>query len=115
MRVTLKPYVDLSRLSQPERTARSRFELDSAVRSMQHSSIAGARPYRLVVTQGQFHAGPAWYWNFWHREEAARGLDASEDLFLAGHLQPPILRPRSRYFSSPPPRAADPNAGEATY
>ena len=29
---------------------------------------------------GEYRAQYAWYWNFWHREEAARGLDALEDL-----------------------------------
>ena len=46
---------------------------------------AGAsRPCRLKVTAGQYRAQGAWYWNFWHREEAARGLDALEDLYVPG-------------------------------
>ena len=43
-----------------------------------------ARGPIALVTQGQFTPAPTWYWNFWHREEAQRGLDASEDLFFPG-------------------------------
>jgi predicted glycogen debranching enzyme len=44
----------------------------------------GARPIRMSISQGRFHAAAAWYWNFFHREERARGLDSSEDLFKPG-------------------------------
>ena len=37
-----------------------------------------------MVSAGEFTATPEWYWNFWHREEAQRGLDAAEDLFFPG-------------------------------
>ncbi len=47
-------------------------------------AFAGARPYRLSISQGQFNAAPEWYWNFWHRMEAERGLDALEDLLMPG-------------------------------
>ncbi|MDQ7859141.1 MAG: amylo-alpha-1,6-glucosidase [Armatimonadota bacterium] len=39
---------------------------------------------RLVASSGQFTARPDWYWRFWHREEAARGLDDQSDLFTPG-------------------------------
>jgi predicted glycogen debranching enzyme len=83
MRVILKPYVayrdyhNLGIGAQP-------FEVDSTADQCCIRAAAQARPYRLIFTQGQFTAAPAWYWNFWHREEAARGLDASEDLFFPG-------------------------------
>jgi predicted glycogen debranching enzyme len=44
----------------------------------------GARPYRLSISQGRFAAAPEWYWNFWRRAEAERGLDAVEDLLKPG-------------------------------
>ena len=44
----------------------------------------GARPYRLIMSRGRFAPAPTWYWNFWHREEAERGLDATEDLLTPG-------------------------------
>ncbi len=46
----------------------------------------GARPIRLSVNQGEFIAEPDWYWNFWHRVESERGLDACEDLFKPGRF-----------------------------
>ena len=47
-------------------------------------SAGGAIPYRLTVNRGAFHGAPLNYWNFWHREESARGLDAAEDLYNPG-------------------------------
>ena len=46
----------------------------------------GARPYRIICDGAAFTAGPAWYWNFKHRIETARGLDDSEDLFSPGRF-----------------------------
>ncbi len=43
-----------------------------------------ARSFRLSATSGSFAAAADWYWNFLHREEAARGLDALEDLWGPG-------------------------------
>ncbi len=55
-------------------------------------AFAGARPYRLETDRGEFRADTAWYWNYRHRLEAERGLDALEDLFRPGtfhaQLQP---------------------------
>ena len=45
---------------------------------------ADAVPYRLVCDGGRFAAGGVWYWNFRHREEAARGLDDRSDLYAPG-------------------------------
>jgi predicted glycogen debranching enzyme len=42
---------------------------------------AGAQPCRILLEAAEFRLAPQWHWNFHHREEAARGLDASEDLF----------------------------------
>jgi predicted glycogen debranching enzyme len=44
----------------------------------------GARPYRLLLDRGAFMHAPAWYWNFRHRAESARGLDDREDLYSPG-------------------------------
>jgi predicted glycogen debranching enzyme len=56
------------------------------------TAFTGARPYRLLIDRGDFHSEPDWYWNFFHRAEAERGLDAQEDLFRPGtfraRLQP---------------------------
>ncbi|MGB4924141.1 MAG: amylo-alpha-1,6-glucosidase [Candidatus Nitrotoga sp.] len=49
-------------------------------------AFQGARPYRVICDGAKFVADPAWYWNFKHRMETARGLDDSEDLFCPGHF-----------------------------
>jgi len=48
------------------------------------TAFAGARPYRLGIDCGRFCPGGEWYWQFRHRLEAERGLDALEDLFRPG-------------------------------
>ncbi len=83
MRITLKPYVAYRDYHSHESGARA-FELDPAADHCGIRAGAGARPFRLIVTQGQFTAAPTWYWKFWHREEGLRGLEACEDLFLPG-------------------------------
>ena len=45
---------------------------------------AGAPPCRIVADRGAFRPDPEWYWEFRHRMEAERGLDAAEDLFSPG-------------------------------
>ena len=50
------------------------------------NAFAGACAYRLCCEQATFILDPAWYWNFKHRSETARGLDDSEDLFRPGHF-----------------------------
>lgn len=47
-------------------------------------AFEGAHPYWLLADGGQFQPGGDWYWNFFHREEAARGLDARSDLYAQG-------------------------------
>ncbi len=44
----------------------------------------GARPFRLAASAGTYTAADTWYWNFLHREEFGRGLDALEDLWGPG-------------------------------
>jgi predicted glycogen debranching enzyme len=83
MRVTLKPFVTYrdyhSQTSGPQP-----FQLESGADQCRIQAFDGAWPYRLLVSHGAFTAAPEWYWHFWHREEAARGLDAAEDLFFPG-------------------------------
>jgi predicted glycogen debranching enzyme len=45
-----------------------------------------ARPYRVLLETGEARVEPDWHWNIRHREEAARGLDDTEDLFRPGVL-----------------------------
>ncbi len=44
----------------------------------------GARPFYLLAERADYRPDGDWYWNFWHREEAARGLDDHGDLYAAG-------------------------------
>jgi predicted glycogen debranching enzyme len=46
----------------------------------------GSPPYWLLTDRGRFHIEPTWYWNFYHRVEAYRGLDTAEDLFSPGRF-----------------------------
>jgi len=48
--------------------------------------FAGARPLRLLADGGAFTPGGTWWWNFRHREEAARGLDDRADLYAPGEF-----------------------------
>ena len=43
-----------------------------------------AVPFRLLADGGAFAPGGAWWWNFLHREETARGLDDREDCYAPG-------------------------------
>jgi predicted glycogen debranching enzyme len=83
MRVTLKPFVTY-RDYHSTGFGPQPFQLESGADHCAIQAFAGARPYRLMVSHGEFTAAPAWYWKFWHREEAQRGLDAAEDLFFPG-------------------------------
>ena len=47
----------------------------------------GARGYRVLASAGRFVPERHWYWRFWHRAEAARGLDAEEDLLAPGAFE----------------------------
>jgi predicted glycogen debranching enzyme len=51
----------------------------------------GARSYRVLCDGAAFASDPAWYWNFKHRMEAERGLDASEDLFCPGRFTQTLI------------------------
>ena len=48
------------------------------------TAFPAARPYRVLIDRGEFQREPDWYWNFYHRAEAERGLDTTEDLFRPG-------------------------------
>jgi predicted glycogen debranching enzyme len=83
LRVALKPFVTYRDYHSQAHGAQP-FHLDSNPGECRIQAFDGARPYRLLISQGDFTAAPTWYWNFWHRVEAERGLDASEDLLMPG-------------------------------
>ena len=47
-----------------------------------------ATPWHLIALDGsvewQAEVGNGWYWNFYYRQEAARGLNTNEDMYCAG-------------------------------
>ena len=59
-------------------------EVTREERGCRVTAFPDARAYRLLTDRGEFRAEPDWYWNFFHRAEAERGLDSTEDLFRPG-------------------------------
>jgi predicted glycogen debranching enzyme len=111
MRVRLKPYVTYRDHHNHSHGAQA-FRVDSSTTHCGIQAFEGARPYRLLVSHGEFDAAPEWYWNFWHREEAQRGLDASEDLFFPGAFSADLTPGVALYFiataeSASPPVGSD--------
>jgi predicted glycogen debranching enzyme len=108
LRVTLKPLITYRDYHSHGRGEKA-FQLEADADLCRVQAFAGARPYRLSISQGRFSAAPAWYWNFWHRMEAERGLDALEDLFTPGtfaaDLSPgqPVYLVATADTGAPPP------------
>ncbi len=53
-------------------------------------AFGAAVPFRLVADGGRVTPGGAWWWNFLHREETARGLDDREDFYAPGSFLLPL-------------------------
>jgi predicted glycogen debranching enzyme len=108
LRVTLKPLVTYRDYHSHGRGLRA-FQLDADAEQCRVQAFAGARPYRLSISRGRYSAAPAWYWNFWHRMEAERGLDALEDLLTPGSfaadlsLQQPVYLVATAETAAPAP------------
>jgi predicted glycogen debranching enzyme len=109
MRISLKPYVTYRDYHSQAHGARP-FQLNSDSDRCQIQAFEGARAYRLLMCRGRFSANPTWYWNFWHREEAARGLDAAEDLLLPGTFAAD-LEPQAPIYFVATAEAGDPKDG----
>ncbi len=60
----------------------------------------GTRPYRLALSAGTYTPGDLWYWNFLHREEFERGLDAREDLWGPGLFEADLTVGTPVYFTA---------------
>lgn len=109
MRVTLKPFVTYRDYHSLKPGAKD-FQLDADAQACRIQAFAGAKPYRLSLSEGAFTAAPEWYWNFWHREEAQRGMDAAEDLFFPGSFSA-TLSPKLPLFFIASAEPAAPTAG----
>lgn len=81
--LAIKPYVCYRGHHGDSRGAPS-YRIEAAQRECRVLAFEAARPYRLLIDRGRFEGGGACYWNFLHREEAARGLAAIEDLWMPG-------------------------------
>jgi predicted glycogen debranching enzyme len=111
LRVTLKPLVTYRDYHSHGRGAQAlQVESDSAECRVQ--AFPGARPYRLSVSDGRFTAAPEWYWNFWHRVEAQRGLDAVEDLFTPGSFAADLRPGQPLFLTATAESAPAPNGME---
>ena len=71
----------------------------------------GAPLYRLAVSCGSYIPADLWYWNFLHREESARGLDALEDLWGPGTFTAELDTRRPLSFTATA-ETCEPPAGE---
>jgi predicted glycogen debranching enzyme len=60
----------------------------------------GASPYRLAMSAGRYEAGDIWYWNFLHRQEFERGLDALEDLWGPGMFRAELDAGEAAFFTA---------------
>lgn len=64
--------------------------VDTTVRSIAGGiefKVGGGPSCRILLDGAQFVIAPEWHWNVMHREEAARGLDTTEDLFGPATIQ----------------------------
>ena len=62
------------------------FSIEPVQHGLSLRAYDGARPYRILCAGAGVQIQPAWYWNFRHREEGARGLDDLEDLIRPATL-----------------------------
>jgi predicted glycogen debranching enzyme len=90
LHAVFKPFVTYRDYHSHGRGARP-FRLQAAGDSCTVQAFDGARPYRLILAGGEFAAAGTWYWNFRHRVEAERGLDALEDLWMPGTFGTPLV------------------------
>jgi glycogen debranching enzyme len=110
LRIELKPLVTYRDYHSQGRGARP----FKAVAGADHCTVEafeGARPYRLAISRGTHTAADIWYWNFLHREEFGRGLDALEDLWGPGLFTAEISPGQSLFFSATA-EAATPAPGD---
>ena len=108
LHIELKPLVTYRDYHSQGRGARP-FKAIAAQDSCTVHAFDGAQPYRLAINAGRYTATDIWYWNFLHREEFERGLDALEDLWGPGIFSAeltvgsPVFFTATAEESAPPP------------
>jgi predicted glycogen debranching enzyme len=99
VRVEFKPLVTYRELHVHGRGARP-FSVQPEEAACTVSAFEGARPIHLAISAGRYAPLNAWYWNFHHREESARGLDALEDLFVPGIFTGELAAGQALFFAA---------------
>lgn len=61
-------------------------DVEAGPRDVTVRSWPSAHPFRLIAESGAFKTVADWYWNFFYREESARGLDDRADLYAPGQF-----------------------------
>jgi len=74
--------------------------IEPEARAVTVRAFDGAHPYRIAADRGRFEAQPDWYWNFLHRIERDRGLDAQEDLFKPGAFRAQLAAGESLHVTA---------------
>jgi len=110
LRIELKPLVSYRDYHTQGRGARP-FRAATGPDRCTVEAFDGARPYRLAVSPGDYTAANIWYWNFLHREEFGRGLDALEDLWGPGIFSAELLAGQSLFFTATA-EESEPAAGD---
>jgi predicted glycogen debranching enzyme len=75
------------------------------------AGLDGTPLYRLDLSSGQYAAADTWYWNFLHREEFARGLDALEDLWGPGTFTAELTAGQPVFFTATAENSEPPAGG----
>ncbi|MEO8018501.1 MAG: amylo-alpha-1,6-glucosidase [Pseudomonadota bacterium] len=73
--------------------------VEAQPRAVTVRAFDGAHPYHLRCDRGAFEAQTDWYWNFQHRVERDRGLDAREDLFRPGWFRAELVAGESLHLT----------------
>jgi predicted glycogen debranching enzyme len=97
LRVELKPLVTYRELHVHARGARP-FDVQPFDTACTVTAFEGARPIQLATSAGRYMPVNEWYWNFYHGEEAARGLDPLEDLFVPGTFSAELAPGQALFF-----------------
>jgi predicted glycogen debranching enzyme len=125
-RIELKPLAAYREMHTHEHGRRA-FAVDARQSGCTVRAFEGAQAVHLDIDRGRFIAGAGagaaaaaggaapgeWYWNFFHREEAARGLDALEDLFVPGVFHAEIDAGMALTFTASAEQTAPPAPAKA--
>jgi predicted glycogen debranching enzyme len=110
LKVAVKPLVTYRDYHSQSRGTRP-FKAQAGKDRCRIEAFPGARPYTLALPGGSYEAADIWYWNFLHREELARGMDAIEDLWEPGSFTAEMSLGEVRYFTATA-EASEPVAGD---